>query len=257
MPPPSVTAISPDRCAEFRRADRSGFTLIELLTVIAIVSILASLTFVGVKSAREQARSAKCIGNLRSIHLLANVYATENKAALLQNEFPAAVGSGFTSWQRYLYDYAKSSGLDYISLIRCPADQEVLVEPTATDTAANRRIILTDNDYPSYGLNQNLGHQDDRSLNRPTKIMDIQNPAKMIYIGDSWHKTTETQAGQSKYRRAAFINPYLGDPLFGRHNGRANVVFVDGHVQTFGGIEDPNGINSLDKTITGRSWLKK
>jgi prepilin-type N-terminal cleavage/methylation domain-containing protein len=45
----------------------SGFTLIELLVVIVIISILATISVTGVKSAREKARQTNCMSNLRQI----------------------------------------------------------------------------------------------------------------------------------------------------------------------------------------------
>ncbi|HVK02566.1 MAG TPA: prepilin-type N-terminal cleavage/methylation domain-containing protein, partial [Armatimonadaceae bacterium] len=47
-----------------RRSPR-GFTLIELLVVIAIIAILAAILFPVFAQAREKARQATCLSNLR------------------------------------------------------------------------------------------------------------------------------------------------------------------------------------------------
>lgn len=54
-----------------------GFTLIELLVVIAIIAILAAILFPVFARAREAARKATCLSNLRQLAIAALMYAQD------------------------------------------------------------------------------------------------------------------------------------------------------------------------------------
>src|SRR3569623_1380995 len=66
-----------------------AFTLEELLVVIGIIALLISILLPALGKAQKAAKTVQCLANLRSIGLMVNLYASQNKGYI--------PGGGYTS----------------------------------------------------------------------------------------------------------------------------------------------------------------
>ena len=71
---------------------KSGFTLIELLVVIAIIAVLIGLLLPAVQAAREAARRAQCVNNMKQIALAYHNYHDDNGGFPPSNYSPDYTG---------------------------------------------------------------------------------------------------------------------------------------------------------------------
>src|SRR5512133_1529286 len=97
---------------------RHAFTLIELLVVIAIIAILAAILFPVFAQAREQARSAACLSNLKQLGTAITMYRSDWDSRGPFAGWPPSVTGAFNKqdttsyyegdWQITIQPYLKS-----------------------------------------------------------------------------------------------------------------------------------------------------
>jgi prepilin-type N-terminal cleavage/methylation domain-containing protein len=100
---------------------RRAFTLIELLVVIAIIAILAAILFPVFAQAREKARQASCISNLKQIATATILYIQDYDETFFPRRFQyvPVPGQPFTPQWPYLIQ----PNLKNVGVLNCPSAQ--------------------------------------------------------------------------------------------------------------------------------------
>lgn len=147
---------------------RRGFTLIELLVVIAIIAILAAILFPVFANAKERARQAKCLNNLKQLTQAFKQYCDDNNGVM-----PSSCANKSQPLNTYEWTGSLASASQDIRIERgqlwkytrnkaiylCPTDSRMIAAGikygvNRTNLPAGTRVM----DYPlSYSLNQEMG----------------------------------------------------------------------------------------------------
>jgi prepilin-type processing-associated H-X9-DG protein len=211
-------------------AKAGGFTVIELLVTIGIIVILGGLMLGGVRSASRRSKGVACESNLRQHGVaLLDFVATHSVfplSATVDKQHP----EHSVYWRTAILNSTDLDG----KLTKCPAAIEPVGRWEAFQSYGynDRGVIGSGTDAP-LGLG-GKGAMGIPSRWPPVGEHEVIRPSEMVGILDAataWNGLIDD--GRSSYSGRYFYAPGSEagrDRMMRRHQGRVNVVFVDGHV---------------------------
>jgi prepilin-type N-terminal cleavage/methylation domain-containing protein len=239
----------------------AAFTLLELLVVIAVISILAALLLPVLGGAKEQAKNAGCLSNLRQIGIAIQLYAHDNEDELVAAEFDLRNGAPFEEgWPTLLMrgntieaEWAPTFySLPRRSVFQCPSGlPEVYTFPPASRDDpegakawpyASRRNGGTKYIHCWYGING--------STSKPNKWPFVRLP--MDGTGSTQNNKL-TQAALNPSMPVIFDGFWIhnghDERINARHakNTRSNLLFFDNSAKSFDTFRLP-GVNNKGST---------
>lgn len=218
-----------------QRRRPGGFTLIELLVVIAIIGVLISLLLPAVQAAREAARRARCINNLKQIGIALHNY----------HDAVGAFPPGYCSnWKRDGSDPATAEddlgqGWAWGSMILAHLEQPALYN------AINFSLTMTDSDNATAQLTRVNSYLCPSDTTRPTVPVRNEDNTQTVYTVGTGNYIGMYGLGEIGDA------PGGGNGLFFRNSRISFADITDGASQTFAIGERSHNLSFV--TWTGRA----
>ena len=202
------------------------FTLIELLVVIAIIAILAAMLLPALSAARERARCATCVSNLKQQGLAIVMYANNN--ADYRTPVVPSMGAARSGDQGFELIF-KGGYLEDPNVFYCPSERKITREKYWYENTPGNNVVFgyLNAFWDTSDKSQKYSHKlsgpfPTWKVEKFTASCPIESASTMPLCGDVLWQSNQVKAE---------------DACRGQQHGKQiNLAFADGHAETYNDI---------------------
>ena len=219
-------------------SSRHAFTLVELLVVIAVIAVLAGLLLPALAKAKGRAQNSKCQSNLHQWSIAAESYAGADDELPLEkppgSPWPVSIlntwsvvsdPTNSTVWYNALAEEAGVQSMFYYGAT--PERHEEFYGNNIFQCPSARPDVVQAIVRPQFSLAMNSKLSQGGQV--PRKNCTSYPSRTALFLDAGVPGETRVAAGQDNYDGRPHV---FAKRFSARHDGRGNIVFIDGHVES-------------------------